>query len=283
MAKISVFAQYLPMQPRIYVRTVDVSHAHAQLMFLHASAVHSDYYLPLAINLAEAGIRVWLPDLRGHGRSHGARGHVVQFQDYINDLSAIWSAFLATNTASTPSLLGGESLGALIALLTSQAQVRPDGLFLVSPALRLHFQFHPVAFRLLWSLRKVLGRARPLKPLPMTGVSNNSQVVDLIEGDPLTNRYYTLSFLLNLLDAQHRLLQPQTLSCRSLALFSADDPIVDVSQSAALLEKAGLNDTQFLDKALHSLVADSPERVVPLFLHWYQQHIERLPSSTSLL
>ncbi len=280
MAKISVFAQYLPNKPRIYVRTVDVAHPRAQLLFLHASAVHSDFYLPLAISLAEAGIRVWLPDLRGHGRSKGTRGHVVRFQDYLDDLTAIWAEFSASATTPLPSLLGGESLGGLIAMLTAQSQVSPDGLFFVSPALQLRFQFHPAVFRLLWTLQPIFGRARPLFPLPMIGVTTQPQVVDLIQSDPLTNRYYTLGFLLNLLAAQNQLVRPSDLHCPSLSLFSLEDPIVDVPRSVELLKQAPMNRTEFLDKALHSLVADTPERIVPLFLNWYQQIIQA-PSSSS--
>jgi alpha-beta hydrolase superfamily lysophospholipase len=283
MARISVFAQYLLTKPRIYVRTVDVVHPRAQILFLHASAVHSDYYLPLAINLAEAGIRVWIPDLRGHGRSEGTRGHIINFQEYLTDLTAIWELFCSPSTSPLPTLRGGETLGGLAALLAAQGPVHPDGLFFISPALQLRFRFHPYIFRLLWSIRPAVGRLRPLFPLPMQGVTVDPNVVDLIQSDPLANRYYTLGFLLNLIRAQDTLIHPEDIQCPSLSLFSQEDPIVDAPRAAQLLARAPMNQSVFLDKALHSLVADSPDRILSLFLEWYTNQFDQNPSSRSWL
>ncbi len=281
MAKISIFAQYLLTKPRIYVRTVDVDHPRAQLLFLHASAVHSDYYLPLAINLAEAGIRVWIPDLRGHGRSEGTRGHIINFQEYLTDVASVWDLFMASSQVRLPAVLGGESLGGLAALLAAQGAVQPDGLFCISPALQLKFQFHPNIFRILWAVRPVLGRLRPLFPLPMQGVTVDPKVVDLIQSDPLTNRYYSLGFLLNMIQAQQSLVHPEKIQCPSLSLFSQDDPITNAPRAAQLMAQAPMNHSIFLDKALHSLVADSPDRILALFLEWYTQQFAQNPSSSS--
>lgn len=279
MGNITVYAQYISRRPSLFVRTIDVRHPRAQMLFLHASAVHSEFYLPMAIQLAELGIRVWLPDLRGHGRSEGRRGHVRHFDTYRDDLVRLWDSFTSSAAEDLPSVLGGESLGGLVALLAAQGLVNPDGLFLVSPALSLHFQLSPTAMGILWRLRSVLGWVRPLMPLSMAGSTQSREVLDLITRDPLVNRYYSLGFLLSLLYAQHLLVHPEKLQCASLALFSHDDPIVDTRRSAECMAKAVQHRTEFVDHTLHSLVADAPDRVVARFLQWSKDHLINMTSA----
>ncbi|HET9225959.1 MAG TPA: alpha/beta fold hydrolase, partial [Thermoanaerobaculia bacterium] len=36
--------------------------------------------------LTGAGFEVWAFDQRGHGHSEGVRGHVLRFQEYLDDL-----------------------------------------------------------------------------------------------------------------------------------------------------------------------------------------------------
>ncbi len=279
MGNITVYAQYISRRPSLFVRTIDVRHPRAQMLFLHASAVHSEFYLPMAIQLAELGIRVWLPDLRGHGRSEGRRGHIRHFDTYRDDLVRLWDSFTSSAAEDLPSVLGGESLGGLVALLAAQGLVNPDGLFLVSPALSLHFQLSPTAMGILWRLRSVLGWVRPLMPLSMAGSTQSREVLDLITRDPLVNRYYSLGFLLSLLYAQHLLVHPEKLQCASLALFSHDDPIVDTRRSAECMAKAVQHRTEFVDHTLHSLVADAPDRVVARFLQWSKDHLINMTSA----
>ncbi|PSR29076.1 MAG: hypothetical protein C7B46_18780 [Sulfobacillus benefaciens] len=279
MGNITVYAQYISHHPSLFVRTVDVRHPRAQMLFLHASAVHSDFYLPMAIQLAEAGIRVWLPDLRGHGRSEGRKGHIGHFETYRDDLIGIWEHFVSSAPEDIPSVLGGESLGGLVALLAAQGLVHPDGLFLVSPALSLHFQLSPAVMGILWRLQPVVGWIRPLKPLSMAGSTKSHEVMDLISRDPLVNRYYSLGFLLNLLYAQHLLVHPEKLQCASLALFSHEDPIVDTKRSAECMDKAFQHHNEFMDHTLHSLIADAPDRVVSRFLQWSKDHLISVTSA----
>ncbi len=275
MDNIVVHAHYFPAaRQSLYIRTIDVPHPVGEILFLHASAVHSDFYVPLAIRLAQAKIRVWLPDLRGHGRSFGVRGHIRSFDDYVHDTTRVWHHFRDTAPYPVPTLIGGESLGGLIACIAAQHAIQPDGVFLTSPALALHFDWPPMATRLLWRFQHLVGRVHPLLPLPLRGVTHHPQITDLITRDPLTTRYYTLAFLIQLLHTQHRQLRPEQISCPSLAIFSNEDPIIDAVKSSTLLAETLLNgQIQFEHGAQHSLVADAPDRLVAAFLNWYHQHI----------
>lgn len=272
MDKISLHAHYFPARHSLYIRTIDVPNPIGQMLFLHASAVHSGFYVPFAITLAQANIRVWLPDLRGHGRSFGTSGHIRSFDDYVQDATLVWQHFKASSPHPVPTILAGESLGALIAAIAAQQEIRPHGLFLSSPALALHFNFPPHLGRYLWRLQHVVGRLHPMLPLPLRGVTHHPNITDLITRDPLSTRYYTLAFLLQLLHAQHHLLRPEDIECPSLAIFSPDDPIVDTATSSKCLEaKLSRGQIRFMDGTRHSVVADAPDRLAAAFLNWYRQ------------
>jgi alpha-beta hydrolase superfamily lysophospholipase len=79
-------------------------------------------------------------DLRGHGRSHGRRGDLRRFDDYLRDVDDVIRALDSDDTwaAFSPPVVFGHSMGALLALtwaLRHPEQVR--GLALSSPYLAL--------------------------------------------------------------------------------------------------------------------------------------------------
>lgn len=282
MHKVSVHAHYWREKNPLYIRTINVDDPIGQLLFVHASTVHSDFYMPLAINLAQAGIRVWLPDLRGHGRSFGTRGHIRSFDSYLEDIVAVWHHFMASTTEHAPAVIGGESLGGLIACLAAQQSIQCRGVFVTSPALALNFALPPKIAPHLWRWQSIIGRVHSILPLPLRGITVNPQIMDLIDRDPLATHHYTLGFLLQLFAAQQRILHPLNLTCPSLAVFSHHDPIIDAPQSARFFSGTPRSTVQFVDGILHSVVADAPEYLRNAFLTWYRQFVLEMPEIQSL-
>jgi acylglycerol lipase len=87
----------------------------AVVAFIHGTSAQSKLYLPFADTLAQAGFAVALLDLRGHGRSGGARGDVKNITALTRDVKR----FLDTLRETFPSkkiALGGHSLGAGLCL-----------------------------------------------------------------------------------------------------------------------------------------------------------------------
>lgn len=93
------------------------------LAVVHGVGEHGGRYAPFAELLTARSVAVHVADLRGHGRSDGARVHVKRWSDYRSDLAvflgAVGSAGPSTDPlpeARAPLFLFGHSLGALIAL-----------------------------------------------------------------------------------------------------------------------------------------------------------------------
>jgi len=73
---------------------------------------------PVAARLAEEGLRVLAPDLRGFGETHRApAGSYYHFADYVADVAGLLEAF----GRPTPLLLVGHSMGGTIATMLAGA------------------------------------------------------------------------------------------------------------------------------------------------------------------
>jgi alpha-beta hydrolase superfamily lysophospholipase len=234
--------------------------------------VHSEYYLSFATRLASEGITVWLPDLRGHGRSEGSRGHVQHWHDHVRDIASVWDAMQRVPVTGTAiQLVGGESYGALMAYWAVKLQaVAPDAILLLSPAMELQFQFSPPVWWFLNHVVKpVFPTMRPLAPLGYQGVSSDPAIGRLIERDPMTTRHYTLSFFLNLIAAQKLLRQPEPpLPYRLLAVLSAGDRICNNRAPRAMFTSDPKAQITVLSGQEHSLIADRPDELADTVTTW---------------
>lgn len=111
------------------------------LTIVHDAGGHGGRYTELAGGLACAGWAVALPDLRGHGKSEGARGHSSGLREVLRDLEAV-ADHLAYRMPEARKVLVGVGLGAVQAL--AYALAFPGalaGLVLAGPLLAP--RFHP--------------------------------------------------------------------------------------------------------------------------------------------
>lgn len=258
--------------PRLFIRRVspEPGAVRAHLLLVHASMVHSEYYLPLASDLASGGIAVWLPDLRGHGRSGGVPGHLTHWRDHVTDLSDAYQVMQREATPRTPLLLGGESYGGLVAYLALQGQVvAPSASILLSPALGLTFAVGPPVRWFLSHAGPAISRIRPLKPLGYDGISADPYIGHLIESDRQASRHYTLGFLTCLLAAvDQAAAAPLTAGGPILALLSSGDGVCDNRVAQKLLGGRPGITLRTLAAPQHSLVADLSTRLAEDLLAW---------------
>ena len=102
------------------------------LVYLHGLLLDGNLNRPLATALAEAGNRVVLFDLPGHGRSDKPRHASVHRMDSYADCVVALLEHLRLDTA----VIGGVSLGANVALHTAvKAPERVQGLLIEMPVL----------------------------------------------------------------------------------------------------------------------------------------------------
>ena len=121
---------------------------------LHDAGDCGDRYRSLATDLAKRGWAIALPDLRGHGRTEGERGHSAGLAEVCRDVQEIQD-HLAYRMPDSPKVLVGQGLGALYA--AAFAIERPgvvSALVLVAPDAKPDFTEPPLPS----GLKKLLGR-----------------------------------------------------------------------------------------------------------------------------
>ncbi|UCG90264.1 MAG: alpha/beta fold hydrolase, partial [Candidatus Heimdallarchaeota archaeon] len=87
----------------------------AIIQILHGLAEHSSRYMNVINFLVPNGFTVYINDLRGHGKSEGARGYANSFNDYSEDAKE-FTHLIKEHEENIPLFLLGHSMGVLIAV-----------------------------------------------------------------------------------------------------------------------------------------------------------------------
>lgn len=155
--------------------------ARGVLLIAHGLGEHGGRYDHVARRLCDVGLRVAVPDHRGHGRSGGPRAGLRRFADFTDDLHAVSDA---VRTPELPVFVLGHSMGGTIALeYALRYQDELTGAVLSGAAVQPGNQ--P---RLLLEIAKLLGRVAPSLPtakLESAAISRDPEVVRAYEADPL--------------------------------------------------------------------------------------------------
>lgn len=123
---------------RLFIRqTLPLGKARGRVVLVHGLGEHSGRYGHVAGALVRRGFAVVGWDLRGHGRSSGARGDVAHGELLVDDLAAVCARF---RDEGCPLFLFAHSLGGQLALrLLERDAGTCCGAIIASPWLRLAF------------------------------------------------------------------------------------------------------------------------------------------------
>lgn len=124
---------------------------------VHDAGEHGSRYENLAVVLADRGWAVALPDLRGHGKSEGERGHSAGLREVMRDLDEVQN-HLAYRLPDAPKVLLGIGLGAAFAAsYVAEDPGRVAALVLAAPLFDAPF-VEPAAKR---GLSRFFGKEQP--------------------------------------------------------------------------------------------------------------------------
>jgi len=186
---------------------------------------------------------VWAPDLRGHGKSGGGRGHADNFDDYLDDTGRTIENAKGQNP-QVKTFLIGHSLGGLVVLDYAEKHGSAlSGVVATAPLLRLKMKVPP------WkvALGKMLSRVTPTLSMK-TGLdpnllSRDPEIVRNYVNDPLVHgvastRFYTE--LMRAVDETIRDASKLTLPC--LIMQGSGDGIVDPSATEDFFKRVASAD-----------------------------------------
>lgn len=227
--------------------------ARGSVVVMHGLGEHSGRYQHLAAFFNAAGLSVRCYDHRGHGRSEGRRGDVINGDPMLQDAQIVLDDFTSRN--KTPPFLFGHSMGGLFAARFALSQRSPlRGLILSSPALALRLK--PVELTLLKvaeTLLPWLGVPNGLNPADLC---HSSAVVDAYKADPLVHARISARLLRSMLDSiadcqQHA----AALAVPTLMLVAGSDRAVDPAGALAFYRQLppGLARLHVYEHMLHEI------------------------------
>lgn len=259
--------------PRLFVSELGPVDASRTLVVVHGYAEHAGRYIDRLRPLAALGWRVILPDLRGHGRSDGPRGHVQQWNDYHNDVERIFA--LVTTDAAHTAVLGHSNGGLITASWLVANAHRVATAVLSSPLMAIAV----AAPRWKTTAGTLVSRLAPRVSLPTEikpeWVSRDPRAVADYASDPLNHRVINTRWFTEATEAM-----AQTLAAASridvpvLLMQAGADRLVSAAASARLARALPNCTYEEIPGAYHELLFDiggdeHAERIV----RWLQEHV----------
>lgn len=162
----------------------------ASVLLVHGVGEHLQRYPHVARALNQAGFDVGGIDLRGHGLSAGKRGHILSWQDYVEDVQA------AAAHLEGPLYLVAHSMGALVALDFLRTDQRVQAVVLSGPLLGVAVEAPWWKTRMAGLLSRIAPGLRLANEIDPDEVCANLDVIERYQADPLnfnqvTPRWYT--------------------------------------------------------------------------------------------
>lgn len=257
---------------RLFVREYGAIDAERTIVLVHGYGEHGGRYANALQPLLQRGFRILVPDVRGHGRSDGQRGHVAQFRDYLEDLAVV-----LREVRSPPSATGllAHSHGGLIVLRALlEGRTRVAAAAVSSPLLGIAVQ--PPAWKA--TAGRVLSRVLPKVSLPTEieaeWVSHDPAVVAAYTADPLNHhvvnaRWYTEALAAMAYCFEHAAARPVPVLVRQ----AGDDKLVDADASERWARAAGAT-FERIDGAYHELMFEPNGREhAERFAAWLDEHV----------
>jgi acylglycerol lipase len=159
---------------------------------IHGYAEHINRYGNVVNELLPAGYAVFGTDHRGHGKSQGKRGHVISFQEFIDDEKQFHRDVIQARFPGISCFILGHSMGSLIAM--NYVEQNADGIkgLVLSGTGSLPGTDIP---KILITLTKIFSRILPgvhvKSPLPPEFISRDMDVVKAYINDPLVYNVIT--------------------------------------------------------------------------------------------
>lgn len=263
---------------RLFFRSREMEGSRGRLLAVHGLGEHSGRFERVANCAAAAGLDFYALDLRGHGRSHGRRGHASSFDRLLSDLDR-FRRRTGSGESRLPTVLFGHSLGALIVGRYVQEFGFPNlaGAVLVAPFLDL--AMHPPVWKL--RLADLAGRLIPSvtmdNEIRADVLFRTAEERTAYESDPLLHHRISAR-LWSEMRKQASILLRRARQSRTafLVQLPGDDRVVSTAASLEFSTRLG-GETQVIEyeDAFHDLYRDPlADRAAMDLAQWIEARLE---------
>ena len=177
-------------------------------------------------------------DYRGHGTSQGKKGHILSYNQLMDDTDLLVKKAHELFDG-LPLIMYGHSLGGNIAAnYVLRRQPALKGLIITAPYFKLAFD--PPAWKV--AMSKIMAKILPALTLPtgldLAALSRDQSVVDAYKNDPLVHDKISSTFFINVHPAGlYPIEHAEELKTKTLAMHGLADRITSYQGTTAFAQK----------------------------------------------
>ncbi len=234
----------------------------ALVITIHGFGSHGQTLKEIGEYLAERGIAVFAPDMRGFGHYSGTKGHVMNFDEYIEDVQnlvmQVKDRYINRLTYLLGHSLGGQHIIRYAALYPKEV----DGLILWCPAVAHSLKISPLK-RLVGEILSLLNVKKYFSDdTPTEYATHNPEALRQMENDPLTWDLATPRFAISGLRAMKQAMNAAPLITLPVLVQQAgDDMVVPPEKVREFYERLSSKDkTWILYEGFYHALHFEPER-----------------------
>ncbi|MGE5701702.1 MAG: lysophospholipase [Clostridia bacterium] len=242
----------------------------ATVILVHGTGEHHGRYEHVARFLNNRGFQVASGDLPGWGRTPGRKGHIEQFDDYIEAVAGWVAEEQQTKQSDNyPVFLLGHSLGGLIAaryVETYAGQHGLAGLVLSSPCLQLRLAISPWKRKLADVLNELMPTLRLGNGIAPFQVSRDPRVREAYVKDPYNYAKVSVRWFHELQTAMEASFQEEKrVDLPVLTVQAGADSLVNPDAVEQFVYALPVADKQFVKyEGLYHEVLNEPEKEIVL-------------------
>jgi len=208
------------------------------VVLIHGLSDHAGRYRHVGAWFSSLGYAMILPELRGHGRSFGKKGHFPSYTTMMEDI-ALYIAVAKNRFPSLPFFLYGHSMGGNLVLNYLIREMPPlTGAIVTSPWLLLNFKtpFYKTLLAIL--INKIAPGLTLRDGINPSFLSHDPEVGKQYFSDPLVHSRISVRGFLEISAAgKYALDHADKISCPLLLMHGSDDPLTSFSATLAFSKK----------------------------------------------
>ncbi len=250
----------------------------AVLVIVHGFGEHSGRYMNVVNKMVPEGFTVYSFDHRGHGKSPGKRGHVQNWNEFIEDTKNFLK-LVSDEQKELPLFLMGHSMGGLIVL--NYAISNPEGLqgVIASGPLLAQPGISPVLLLLSKIMSKIWPGFSIDTKLDVNHISRDPEVISAYNEDPLVHSMASARFGTEITTATDwTLAHADKFNLPLIILHGEADQLVPPHGSATFFENAATKDKErhLYPDGRHEPHNDiDRETVLQDLLNWLNKHLQK--------
>ena len=250
----------------------------AVIALVHGFGEHSGRYAHVGEAFNKAGYALIGFDLRGHGKSSGARGHTPSYDALMDDI-ADFMKLIEKRYPGLPRFLYGHSMGGN-QVLNFCLRRKPDvaGVIATGPWLKLAFNPPPFQITLVKVMNSVAPGFTQTSPMDTAALSHDQKVVDAYVNDPLVHSKISPRLFMSIYESglwalDHAGEFPVPL----LLMHGSADRVTSFAASAEFAKRAGKTVIWHPWEGFYHEIHNEPEKaeVLKTMIRWLDAQLKK--------